>query len=149
MGARHFRGACSAVQWYCAPAMGELRLCQRVAEFQPGHTYIDAISAIEAATTKVPSVAMMKPYTTETGPPLVYAPAKSAEVASHVHSVQQDMARTAQKFHSRCQPSSARSLTRLMCFLTFNTCFLPAASRAAVSDSYTAFDMMCDTRWRG
>lgn len=65
-------------------------------------TNIDAISAIEAATTKVPNVAMMKPYTTLAGPPLVYAPANRADVASHVQSVQEDIANTAKKFHSRC-----------------------------------------------
>jgi hypothetical protein len=46
------------------------------------NTYIDAISASEEPIAKVPMTATRKPYTTDAGPPLVYALAKAALVAS-------------------------------------------------------------------
>lgn len=49
----------------------------------------------------VPNTEAMKPYTTEAGPPFVYAPANRALVASQVQSVVADIPNRAEKFHSR------------------------------------------------
>lgn len=64
-------------------------------------THIDAISAIEAPMDSVPAIEMMKPYTTDAGPPLVYAPTKRALVDSHVHKVEVEKARMVKRPHSR------------------------------------------------
>jgi hypothetical protein len=48
----------------------------------------------------VPRALTMNPYTTEAGPPLEYAPANNALVASQVQRVQSDIPNRCQKFHS-------------------------------------------------
>lgn len=64
-----------AVQWYCAPAMGNLQSTVRYRWLHRDAAYIhiEAISASDAKINETPIAAQMKPYTTATGPPSVKA----------------------------------------------------------------------------
>jgi hypothetical protein len=59
------------------------------------------------------STEITNPYITDTGPPLTYAAANRALMASQVPKVQADNPSKAQRSHSRCQGLARRTVRRV------------------------------------